>query len=1383
VKFCAVAVSLTLLSLVTKAVANPVGPTVSQGSASFSSQGSHLTVQTSDRTFINWQSFNIGLGETTTFAQPSSSSIVWNQIHDSNPSQILGNLNANGYVFLQNSSGFFVGGQASISAHGFLMTTTPLRMPDLAGGGAWNFTAPPPTASIINYGRINVDRGGSAFLIAHNIENHGTISAPGGSIGLYAGKEVLISERPDGRGLTAKVTLPDGSVDNSGKLVADAGLIAIHSQVVNQGGLIQANSVREINGTIELVASDSVNLTGDSLIQARGGDESLSPGGSVVIKSAHNFTDQQGSTINIGGGLQAGNGGHLEISAPHMTAIKSSVLGNAVNGFLGGTLSIDPENILLTSSGDPAPASGTVNPGDPPSAGSPDTLTIDVNSFSPSLSQINLQATRDIELNTIWTLADSKDPKASLTLQAGRNITLDDGSGIQAGRNWNLNLIAGTELTSAANRQNGVDRIFLQGLAFIQTQNGNISLKAGNDVFVDDGVSDALSRPVFDPSSLIGNGITTAAGGSISVTSVYGDVNTGGNPYAYNYSRTAPYYSVSIAPGELGGISTANGGDVTISAHGNITSHMPLQGEIGDAGSGAFGSQPGNVTITAGGSVFGHFVLANGVGTIAAGQDVGATDPRHAFALSLVKGNWTVDAPNGSIYLQEVRNPNGMFNTVGSNPSLPGWHLFDYDPQSSVALTAGNQVDITGSGVPRPPGTVGFGTLFPPSLAIVAGDGGVVLGNDVTLFPSAFGNLTIASSGSMVGIQSPGGISPTLMMSDSASHKWLGPSSFGRGDHAPSVFELDNPNPVSISVAGDFKDLNLITVKRTVIVVGGQMENSGFSGENLHPGDITSINVAGRIYNTGEYSFAYLKGSILGANPLDASVWDAIFSLAVDPKLIATTVIPTGILPRDLLEIVPNMALFHSGNPGFVYDPLTLRLGFAGRMTPAIRDALESPLEIIRYGPNGLPVVANGHFVTDPVSFVDKSIIASLYQQSQSVPMQPGALGYEIGGPGQFNITAASLELGTTAGVISWGPGSRYNSLTQLTPAGAAINVDLTGDLSMFTSRIVSLYGGDVTVNAGGSIDLGSQELFGSSGDAFGIYTTGHSDVSVTARGDININGSRIAAFNGGNVFVESLEGNVNAGSGGNNYVGVPILLPDPATKLVTSREAYIYGSGVVTTSLTPDYQTPGGNPLPGNITIETPKGDITSSTAGILQVPLNGSLTPGATISLVAGTKGNPGHAGNIDLGDSGVIGGALNLTAEGNITGLIISRQSSTINAAQNFSGTLLSAGTANVNAGGNIAGTIVGIGGVTASGGQGISASLLSQNVSVGGGPSQSTLGSSAAPTATSSAAAASTSSDTKEIALADNSDADKKKKENSPSLVRRVGRVTVLLPPNS
>src|SRR5258708_27281347 len=136
------------------------------------------------------------------------------------------------------------------------------------GTGPWQLGGPPPSASIINYGQISAGPGGSAFLIAERVGNHGTITAPEGNIGLYAGQDVLISERPEGRGLSARVRLPEGSVDNTGKLIADAGTIALHAEVVNQGGIIQANSIRERNGISQLVASEALKLGASSLIQA-----------------------------------------------------------------------------------------------------------------------------------------------------------------------------------------------------------------------------------------------------------------------------------------------------------------------------------------------------------------------------------------------------------------------------------------------------------------------------------------------------------------------------------------------------------------------------------------------------------------------------------------------------------------------------------------------------------------------------------------------------------------------------------------------------------------------------------------------------------------------------------------------------------------------------------------------------------------------------------------------------------------------------------------------------------------------------------------------------------------------------------------------------------
>src|SRR6266436_4398788 len=76
-------------------LANPVGPVVRSGTASTTTTGSHLDITASHNAFLDWQSFNIAAGETTTFHQPSAASIVWNRINDPNPSQIFGRLDAN----------------------------------------------------------------------------------------------------------------------------------------------------------------------------------------------------------------------------------------------------------------------------------------------------------------------------------------------------------------------------------------------------------------------------------------------------------------------------------------------------------------------------------------------------------------------------------------------------------------------------------------------------------------------------------------------------------------------------------------------------------------------------------------------------------------------------------------------------------------------------------------------------------------------------------------------------------------------------------------------------------------------------------------------------------------------------------------------------------------------------------------------------------------------------------------------------------------------------------------------------------------------------------------------------------------------------------------
>ena len=442
--------AVLMLDVAGSATANPTGMTVHGGSATATSSGSQLTVTTtSQNTFLNWQSFNIAAGETTIFQEPSTTSIVWNQINNANPSQIYGSLQANGIVVLLNSSGFYFGPNSFVSAAGLVVSTANCVPPQNSGGG-WEFNGPPPLASIVNYGQIKIGNGGSAFLIADKIENHGSIDAPGGTIGLAAGQTVLLSDRPDGRGMSMEVTLPSGSVDNEGRLIADGGTIAMNAKVVNQNGFIQANSVRNVNGTIELVASDQLTLGANSQIIASGDDSSSgSSGGNVTLQSGNTFSDSVGSQIITTGGTQGGNGGNVEISAPNVRSLNSSIDARAQAGWTAGKLLLDPGYIILDTSGSGSAGSGTVLAGNNSSS----TLDLNVNSAFANLavSQIILQAMYDITLSsgTSWNLSGTIGANfggvtsGQLTLEAGRNIIFGDGSSISDANNWSVTLMPG----------------------------------------------------------------------------------------------------------------------------------------------------------------------------------------------------------------------------------------------------------------------------------------------------------------------------------------------------------------------------------------------------------------------------------------------------------------------------------------------------------------------------------------------------------------------------------------------------------------------------------------------------------------------------------------------------------------------------------------------------------------------------------------------------------------------------------------------------------------------------------------------------------------------------------------------------------------------------
>jgi filamentous hemagglutinin family protein len=108
------------------AQALPQGGKVAGGNATIQTPSANQMVinQASQRAVINWDSFNVGAGNSVQFVQPSSTAQVLNRVVGMNGStQILGTLTANGQVYIVNPQGVVFGNGAVVNAGALLATT------------------------------------------------------------------------------------------------------------------------------------------------------------------------------------------------------------------------------------------------------------------------------------------------------------------------------------------------------------------------------------------------------------------------------------------------------------------------------------------------------------------------------------------------------------------------------------------------------------------------------------------------------------------------------------------------------------------------------------------------------------------------------------------------------------------------------------------------------------------------------------------------------------------------------------------------------------------------------------------------------------------------------------------------------------------------------------------------------------------------------------------------------------------------------------------------------------------------------------------------------------------------------------------------------------
>ena len=206
------------------ASALPQGGVVSRGSATIATNttpaGSALMAvnQSTTRAVIDWASFNVGSNAKVLFNQPSSSSVVLNQILGNNASQIYGQISANGQVFLSNPNGVYFSPTAQVNVGGLVATTGRTSADDFMAGKV-SFNREGATGSVVNDGQLNAALGGYIALLAPEVRNQGVIVAQLGTVVLAAGE--VFELQFDGNNTLANIRVTPASIAALAALIGD----------------------------------------------------------------------------------------------------------------------------------------------------------------------------------------------------------------------------------------------------------------------------------------------------------------------------------------------------------------------------------------------------------------------------------------------------------------------------------------------------------------------------------------------------------------------------------------------------------------------------------------------------------------------------------------------------------------------------------------------------------------------------------------------------------------------------------------------------------------------------------------------------------------------------------------------------------------------------------------------------------------------------------------------------------------------------------------------------------------------------------------------------------------------------------------------------------
>ncbi|WP_353301582.1 filamentous hemagglutinin N-terminal domain-containing protein, partial [Sessilibacter corallicola] len=358
-------------AIVPVAMAGPTGGNIVSGQGSIDQSINTTQInQNTNSLVIDWASFDVNSNESVVFVQPNSQSVAVNNVLNNQVSTISGNIEANGYVVLVNSSGVVFTGSSTVNVGGLVVSGLAVNTDAFLNGDLQFEADSNGDGYVITSGVINASNG--IVLLGESVQNTGTLVSAGlvnlsaandailtfdegGVIGLKINEEVLTNELGVDAAVLNSGQIEAGSVVLDGRVSSD-----LFSSAVNNSGVIKAGSIENNGGTIRLtgIGSDVINsgqlnaasVSGDGGSIHVEGDRAIIEG--VIDVSSVEASGGEirilGDAVGLFGDAQidaSGSSGGGEILIGGDFQGQNPEIRNADVTYIGGDVSIDASAI------------------------------------------------------------------------------------------------------------------------------------------------------------------------------------------------------------------------------------------------------------------------------------------------------------------------------------------------------------------------------------------------------------------------------------------------------------------------------------------------------------------------------------------------------------------------------------------------------------------------------------------------------------------------------------------------------------------------------------------------------------------------------------------------------------------------------------------------------------------------------------------------------------------------------------------------------------------------------------------------------------------------------------------------------------------------------